>query len=64
MKLKKPTKKSREAYDYMECSAYVEKKYKYDERDYVGKYKDKGRDSSKPTRKPSLDPPRAGQAWF
>lgn len=37
-----------EFYDYDECSNYLQDKYKYDERDYIGRYKEWGVDATKP----------------
>jgi hypothetical protein len=38
-KIEKPQKTKRSAYDYNECSNYLQKKYGYNERDYAGKHK-------------------------
>lgn len=47
---KKPTKKLKTYYDYNECCDYLQKKYKYNERDYSGRWKDKSKspDDTKP----------------
>ena len=37
--MEKPQKKTKEYYDYYECCRYLEKKYEYQERDYLGKFK-------------------------
>lgn len=34
----KPKKKSRQSYDYSECRDFLEEKYGYSERDYLGRY--------------------------
>lgn len=36
--MQKPQKYTKVYYDYNECREYLEKKYGYDERDYLGKY--------------------------
>ena len=38
IKMDKPKKKVREYYDYHECSKFLEEKYKYQERDYLGRW--------------------------
>lgn len=35
--MEKPTKKTVQFYDYVECSNHLQKKYSYDERNYAGK---------------------------
>ena len=40
--MKKPTKHENRCYDYHECKEYLQAKYRYDERDYAGKYRDAG----------------------
>jgi len=36
--MKKPTKQTKEYYDYHDCRDYLQKKYGYDERDYAGEF--------------------------
>lgn len=45
--MNKPTPRTKIAYDYNECSAYLEDKYHYDERDYAGR-RGPPRNNSKP----------------
>ena len=37
--MEKPVRKTKEYFNYQECSSYLQKKYGYNERDYLGKYK-------------------------
>lgn len=40
--MNKPQKETKTYYDYHKCRDYLQKKYKYDERDYAGRYKHRG----------------------
>lgn len=40
--MNKPEKKTKSYYKYNECRDYLQKKYGYQERDYAGKFKNRG----------------------
>lgn len=40
--MEKPTKHGKEYYDYHECRDYLQEKYRFNARDYAGKYRDIG----------------------
>ena len=42
--MNKPTKKTKSYYDYNQCRNYLQEKYGYDERDYAGRFKNRGED--------------------
>jgi hypothetical protein len=42
--MKKPTKKTKSYYDYIQCRDYLQKKYDYNERDYAGKFKNRDKE--------------------
>jgi len=49
----KPIKKAKVAYDYHECSVYLQDKYGYNERDYAGHF---GKPAKNSTAVAALDP--------
>jgi len=53
--MKKPTKHSKEYYNYNKCRNYLEKKYKYKERDFANKYPNKKKPYEEDESKPYLD---------